>query len=116
MTAWQTDICDTERLTLTALERLFELYKRPVIMETHELAVTFELAEDVLEPAVEDVQAPTHTRVWQDLVCLTGSLARMGYFTTRSDFNHNGRKWFVKCRRNKASYLPPKQSIWAWAE
>lgn len=116
MTTWQTDICDTERLTLTALERLFELYKRSVYMETHELAVTFELAEDTLEPAVEDVQAPIHTRVWQDLVCHTGSLARMGYFTTRGDFNHNGRKWFVKCRRNKASYLPPKQSIWPWAE
>lgn len=65
MTTWQTDICDTERLTLTALERLFELYKRPVSMETHELAVTFEPAEDALEPVVEDVQAPTHTRVWR---------------------------------------------------
>ena len=116
MTTWQTDICDTERLTLTALERLFELYKRPVSMETHELTVTFELAEDALEPAVEEVQAPTHTRVWQDLVCLTSSLARMGHFSTRGDFSHNGHKWFVKCRRNKASYLPPKQSIWPWAE
>lgn len=110
MTTLQTDICDTERLTLTALERLFELYKRPVSMET------LELAEDTLEPTVEDVQAPTHTRVWQDLVCLTGSLARMGYFTTNGSFNHGGRPWRVKCRRNKASYLPPKQSIWPWAE
>ena len=65
---------------------------------------------------VQDVQAPTHTRVWQDLVCLTGSLARMGYFTTKGSFNHDGRPWRAKCRRNKASYLPPKQSIWPWAE
>lgn len=106
MTTWQTDICDTERLTLTAVVRLFELYKR---RESHELA------EDALEPAVEDVQAPTHTRVRQDLVCLTGSLARMGYFT-KDSFNHDGRPWRAKCRRNKASYLPQKQSIWPWAE
>lgn len=117
MTTRQTDICDTQEAAREALENLFKLYNRPATMEADGLLVWFEPVGVKLDkmPAHE-VGAPAESDIWRDLVRLTGSLARMGYFTTRGVVHCDGVTWTVACRRRSESHAAPKQSIWPWAE
>lgn len=117
MTTRQTDICDTQEATRVALENLFKLYNRPATMEADGLLVWFEPVGVKFDKTPDqEVDAPTDSDIWRDLVRLTGSLARMGYFTTRGFVTDDGVKWNVACRRRGESYAAPKQSIWPWAE
>lgn len=116
MTIWQTDIVDSQRKALAALEKLLDLYNRPVILEADGLAVWFEPYGATASTVTHHMPAPTETDAWRDAVRLTDSLARMGYFTTRGDANHKGQKWAITCRRGKEGYVPAKQSVWPWAE
>lgn len=116
MTVWQTDIVDSQRKALAALEKLLDLYDRPVILEASGIAVWLEPYGATASTATHHAPAPTDTGVWRDVVRLTDSLARMGYFTTRGDVSHKGQKWVITCRRSKEGYVPAKQNIWPWAE
>ena len=117
MTTWQTDVCDTQELTREALKKLFKTYDRPVMMEADGLLAWFEpVGVDCTDTHDLLVDAPTESDVWQDLVRLTTSLARMGYFTTRGFMNVDGGKWNIDCRRGGVTPVPPTQSIWPWAE
>lgn len=116
MTVWQTDIVDTQRKTLAVLEKLLEPYDRPVFLEARGLVVWFEPAGVTTDTPTHDLYAPVETSAWREVVRLTDSLARMGYFTTRGYVSRNGVKWAVTCRRSREGYVAPTQSIWPWAE
>lgn len=116
MTTWQTDVVDTQRLALSALEKLLELYDRPVVLEADGLIVWFEPSGVTTDTVAGHTPAPIATDAWRDVVRLTSSLARMGYFTTRGYVNCDGQKWVVTCHRSRESYAQPTQSIWPWAD
>ena len=116
MTTWQNDIADTQRKALAALEKLLELYDSPVILEARGLVVQFEPAGVTTDTPTHYLHAPIETSAWREVVRLTDSLARMGYFTTRGCVSRNGAKWAVTSHRSREGYVPPTQSIWPWAE
>lgn len=105
MTLWQNDIIDTHRKAVAALEKLLELCDRPTILEANGLVVWFEPSEPTPNTVVHHAPAPVETDAWRDVVRLTDSLARMGYFTTRGDVSRDGGKWVVTCQRSRAGYL-----------
>lgn len=116
MTTWQTDVVDTQRKALAALEKLLELYDRAVVLEADGIVVWLEPYGVATSTATQYVPAPIATDVWRDIVRLTGSLARVGYFTTRGEVGRGGEKWVVTCHRSRESYAQPTQSIWPWAD
>lgn len=116
MTVWQTDIVDSQRKVLAALEKLLDLYDRPAILEAGGIVVWLEPYGTTPSTVTHHAPAPTETDAWRDVVRLTDSLARMGYFTTCGDVSHKGQKWVITCRRSREGYVPAKQSIWPWAE
>lgn len=116
MTIWQTDIVDTQRKTLAALEKLLELYDSPVILKARGLEVGFEPAGVTTKMPTHHLCAPVETSAWREVVRLTDSLARMGYFATRGCVSRNGVKWAITCCRSRDGYVAPTQSIWPWAE
>lgn len=116
MTTWQNDIVDTQRKALAALEKLLDLYDHPVILEARGIVVCFEPAGVTTDTPTHYLHAPVETSVWREVVRLTASLAKMGYFTTRGCVSRNGVNWAVTCRRSREGYVSPTQSIWPWAE
>lgn len=104
MTLWQTDIVDTHRKALAALEKLLELYDRPTILEANGLVVWLEPSEVAPNTVTHHPPAPVETDAWSDVVRLTDSLARMGYFTIRDEVGRGGEKWVVTCHRSRESY------------
>lgn len=116
MTTRQTDIVDTQRKALAALEKLLELYDRPVILEARELVVWLEPAGVTADTPTHYLHAPVETSAWREVVRLTDSLAKMGCFATRGRVSRNGVKWAITCRRSREGYVPPTQRIWPWAE
>ena len=115
MTLWYTDIIDTQRKTLAALEKLLGLYDRHTILEANGLVVWFEPSEPTCNTVAHHAPPPVETNAWRDVVRLTDSLARMGYFTTRGSMSCGGVKWVVTCRRSREHYTQARQSIWPWA-
>ena len=116
MTLWQTDIIDTQRKALAALEKLLELYDRPTILEANGLVVWFEPSRATPNTLTHHAPAPVETDAWCDVVRLTDSLARMGYLTIRDEVGRGGEKWVVTCHRSGEDYAQPTQSIWPWAD
>lgn len=116
MTLCQTDIIDTQRLALAALEKLLELYDRPTILEANGLVVWFEPSEVAPNTVTYHAAAAVETDAWRDVVRLTDSLARMGYFTIRGEVGRGGEKWVVTCHRSRENYAQPTRSIWPWAD
>ena len=105
MTVLQTDIVDSQRKALAALEKLLDLYDQPTILETSRLVIWFEPYGATAPTVTHHVPAPVETAEWREVVRLTDSLARMGYFITRGGVSHNGRKWAITCRRSRTSGL-----------
>ena len=116
MTFWQNDVINTHRLALAALEKLLELYVRPTILEANGLVVWFEPSGATPNTVTHYAPAPVETDAWRDVVRLTDSLARMGYFTTRDEVGRGGEKWVVTCHRTRENYAQPTQSIRPWAD
>lgn len=106
MTTWQTDAVDTQRKVLAALEKLLELYDRPVVLEADGLVVWFEPYGVTADTITKYAPAPIATEAWRDVVRLMGSLAHMGYFTARGDVSRDGEKWIVTCHRSRESSAP----------
>lgn len=111
MTFLQTDIFDTQRKALAALEKLLKLYDRPTILEANGLVVWLEPSEVAPDTVIHHAPAPVETDAWRDVVRLTDSLARMGYFTIRDEVGCGGEKWVVTCHRSRESYAQLAQSI-----
>lgn len=116
MTFYQTDIVDTQRKALVALEKLLELYDQPTILEADGLVVWFNPSGATPDTVTHHAPAPVETDAWRDVARLTDSLARMGYFTTRDEVGRGGEKWVVTCHRSREKYARPMQSIWPWAD
>ena len=107
MTGWQTDIVDTQRKALAALEKLLDPYDHPVVLEARGLVVWLEPSGATTDTPTHYLRAPVETSAWREVVRLTDSLARMGYFTTRGYVSRNGVKWAVTCRRSREGYVAP---------
>lgn len=116
MTTRQTDVVDTQRKALAALEKLLELYDRPVVLDADGVVVWLEPYGEAASTTTQYDPAPIATDAWRDIVRLTDSLARMGCFTTRGEVGRGGEKWVVACHRSRESYAQPTRSIWPWAD